>query len=226
MPPPSTGAGGAFNVGSGGNQGNTGYTMPTMSSDAGAHRPSHPSEYQGNRSGGQGGAPNILPQVIEGTPGHELPLTMMEGSAVADEILMAMVPVGRIARVGGRAFFWTLEKAGLKLGSKAAAETANMYVYRSVRPDGTVQYVGITNNFGRRMAEHARGPVGQIVEIMSGLTKKDAHAVEQALIEIHGLGKNGGTLMNRINSIAPSRADYAQQVERGLEVLREQGYNF
>jgi hypothetical protein len=102
-----------------------------------------------------------------------------------------------------------------------------MYVYRSVRPDGTVQYVGITNNMVRRAAEHARGPHQmRVVELMSGLSKKDAHAVEQALIELHGLSKNGtGTLLNKINSIAPSRSDYYQQLQRGFEILREQGYN-
>ena len=39
---------------------------------------------------------------------------------------------------------------------------------------------------------------------MKNLSREDARAVEQALIEIHGLSKNGGTLMNRINSIARS----------------------
>ncbi|KZN66404.1 hypothetical protein N478_20275 [Pseudoalteromonas luteoviolacea S4060-1] len=34
---------------------------------------------------------------------------------------------------------------------------------------------------------------------MSSLSRADAKAVEQVLIEHHGLGKNGGTLMNKIN---------------------------
>jgi hypothetical protein len=39
---------------------------------------------------------------------------------------------------------------------------------------------------------------------MDGLSRTDARAVEQALIVSYGLGKNGGTLLNRINSIALS----------------------
>ena len=44
--------------------------------------------------------------------------------------------------------------------------------------------------------------------------------VEQALIEIHGLGKNGGTLINRINSIAATNPIYASAVQRGYDLLK------
>jgi hypothetical protein len=59
---------------------------------------------------------------------------------------------------------------------------------------------------------------------MGGLSRSDARAVEQALIEIHGLGKNGGTLLNHINSIASSNPAYADQLRRGYELLRTIGY--
>jgi hypothetical protein len=59
---------------------------------------------------------------------------------------------------------------------------------------------------------------------MGGLSRSDARAVEQALIEVHGLGRNGGTLLNRINSIAPSNPAYADQVRRGYELLQTIGY--
>jgi hypothetical protein len=49
-------------------------------------------------------------------------------------------------------------------------------------------------------------------------------AIEQALIEIHDLGKNGGTLLNKINSIAASNPNYADQLRRGLELLKSIGY--
>jgi hypothetical protein len=48
--------------------------------------------------------------------------------------------------------------------------------------------------------------------------------VEQALIEIHGLGKNGGTLASRINSIARSNPVHAGALERGYDLLRGIGY--
>jgi predicted esterase len=59
---------------------------------------------------------------------------------------------------------------------------------------------------------------------MGGLSRSDARAVEQALIEVHGLGRSGGTLLNRINSIAPSNPAYADQLRRGYELLQTVGY--
>ena len=52
----------------------------------------------------------------------------------------------------------------------------------------------------------------------------DARAVEQALIEIHKLGRNGGTLLNKINSIARTNPAYADQLRRGYELLESIGY--
>lgn len=87
-----------------------------------------------------------------------------------------------------------------------------------------MQYAGITNNLARRAAEHLRGRGIQIEKLMGGLSRTDARAVEQALIEVHGLGKNGGTLLNRINSIAPTNPSYSQQLQRGYELLQSIGY--
>lgn len=59
---------------------------------------------------------------------------------------------------------------------------------------------------------------------MEGLSRMTQRAVEQALNEIHGLQKNGGTLMNIINSIAKSNPEYATQLERGCQLLKSIGY--
>lgn len=59
---------------------------------------------------------------------------------------------------------------------------------------------------------------------MGGLSRTDARAVEQALIEINGLGRNGATLLNRINSIATSNPAYTDQLRRGYELLQTIGY--
>lgn len=59
---------------------------------------------------------------------------------------------------------------------------------------------------------------------MGGLSRSDARAVKQALIEIHGLGRNGGTLLNRINSILPLSPAYRDQLSRGYELLKTIGY--
>ncbi|MFM1652569.1 RHS repeat-associated core domain-containing protein [Brevibacillus sp. B_LB10_24] len=83
---------------------------------------------------------------------------------------------------------------GLKnIGAKT---TTNNVVYLSRNADDVVQYVGITNNLARRAAEHLNSKGINIEGLMKNLNRADARAVEQALIEIHGLGKNGGTLMN------------------------------
>ncbi len=103
-----------------------------------------------------------------------------------------------------------------------AAGTARTYVYRSV-VDGKVIYVGITNNLARRAAEHLASKGIRISQLMVTATRADARAVEQALIEIHRLGKEG-TLLNKINSIAKSNPIYAKQLQRGYELLHSIGY--
>ena len=76
----------------------------------------------------------------------------------------------------------------------------NECVYQAFDASGNVIYVGITKNFKARKAAHAGR--FDIVEMKDGLTRADARAIEQHLIDKIGLGKNGGTLLNKINSIA------------------------
>jgi len=97
-------------------------------------------------------------------------------------------------------------------------------VYRSLWANGEPQYVGMTSRFPQRASQHLRARGFDIREMVGNLSKADARAVEQALIEMHGLGKNGGTLLNRINSIARTNPSYAQQVQRGYELLQSIGY--
>ena len=107
-------------------------------------------------------------------------------------------------------------------GNPSSGQTS---VYTSRDPvTKEVQYVGITNELARRMLEHLRSKGIRINKLMGNLSREDARAVEQALIEIHGLRKNGGTLMNHINSIAPSNPAYAAMLRRGLELLESVGY--
>ncbi len=97
-------------------------------------------------------------------------------------------------------------------------------VYVSVNAQKQVQYVGLTDDIARRAAEHLRERGFRIRELLGGLSREDARAVEQALMEIHGLGKNGGTLLNRINSIARTNPQYAALLRRGMELLESIGY--
>jgi filamentous hemagglutinin len=59
---------------------------------------------------------------------------------------------------------------------------------------------------------------------LSNLSLADAKAVEQVLIETHGLGNQGGLLLNKINSIASTNPAYAQALERGAQILKQVGY--
>lgn len=98
-------------------------------------------------------------------------------------------------------------------------------MYRSVnRQTGLVEYVGITDWFAIRAAYHLLTRGFHIEKLIKGLSRTDARAVEQALIEIHKLGKDGGTLLNKINSIAKTDANYASRVQRGYDLLRSVGY--
>jgi filamentous hemagglutinin len=102
----------------------------------------------------------------------------------------------------------------------------NTSVYRSANAAGETQYVGITKNIEQRAAAHLREKGIGIAEIpgLKRLSRADARAVEQVLIEHHGLGKNGGTLLNKINSIAETNPAYGAALERGAELLQGAGY--
>jgi hypothetical protein len=102
-------------------------------------------------------------------------------------------------------------------GGKKAEEA--VHVYQIVK-DGKVIYVGITNNLERRAIEQGM-PLKKIVTMG---TRLDARSVEQALIQHHGLEKNGGALMNKINSISPRNLRFTDYVKMGFDVLRSVGY--
>jgi RHS repeat-associated protein len=127
--------------------------------------------------------------------------------------------VSNAARTGEA--LWTI--SSVTIGA-VIAKIGQKTVYRSVNAAGEIQYVGITNNLARRAAEQLRTRGIQVEKLTGALNACDARAVEQALIEIHGLGKNGGTLLNRINSISRRNPAYAFQLKRGLELLQSVGY--
>lgn len=110
--------------------------------------------------------------------------------------------------------------------AKRVTKSADNLVYQSTKADGTVDYVGITNNLERRAAEHLgqKGISIDAIPGLSNLSRADARAVEQVLIESHGLGKNGGTLLNKINSISQKNPVYAESLTRGGELLKGAGY--
>lgn len=80
----------------------------------------------------------------------------------------------------------------------------------------------LENNFDRRAAEHLREKGIDIDKIpgLSQLSREDARAVEQVLIEHYGLDN----LMNKINSISPNNPNYDALKQHGLEILNDIGY--
>jgi RHS repeat-associated protein len=108
----------------------------------------------------------------------------------------------------------------------ATQEVGENVVYRSVDAAANVNYVGITNNLERRAAEHlgSKGISIRMIPGLRNLSRADARAVEQTLIEHHKLARNGGTLMNRINSISQSNPAYANALQRGAELLKQASY--
>jgi RHS repeat-associated protein len=112
-----------------------------------------------------------------------------------------------------------------ELSSVTGGVPGNHAVYRSINnKTGEIIYVGITNDVPRRASQHERSRGIEIETMAEGLSYADARAVEQALIEVHGLGRDGGTLLNRINSIAESNPVYAGQLSRGYDILKKNGY--
>jgi filamentous hemagglutinin len=110
--------------------------------------------------------------------------------------------------------------------SSVVPKPGNTTVYISTSEDGTTQYVGITDDVEARAAAHLSQKGIEIDPIpgLQGISRDDARAVEQVLIEYNGLGKSGGSLLNKINSIARTNPIYAGALTRGRALLQSVGY--
>lgn len=58
---------------------------------------------------------------------------------------------------------------------------------------------------------------------MTGLSRAQARRVEQLLINYHGLSTTGGTLLNRINSVAAQNLN-SEALRYGRYLLNSLGY--
>ena len=146
--------------------------------------------------------------------------------------------VGTVAGgiIGGAVSNWSLEGIatgigiGLGVGALVGAIIGGVYgtmsakvhsVYIS-KSNGTINYVGRTNNIARRTAEHALNGKGVVPqEVANKLSLRQARGLEQALIEKYGMIKNGGTLINKINSIASSNPIYEKAVKWGFNFIKK-----
>jgi RHS repeat-associated protein len=102
-----------------------------------------------------------------------------------------------------------------------AIQTGINAVYRYVE-NGVTKYIGITNDLARRASEHLRQSGFRIEPIqgLQNLSRFDARAVEQVLIEHYGLPN----LLNKINSISPDNPIYPEAIQRGYEILKTIGF--
>lgn len=99
-------------------------------------------------------------------------------------------------------------------------------VYQSVGDNGNVNYVGMTSRFAARAEEQLFERQIDIKRIIGGLSKADARAVEQTLIDTFRLGKNGGQLINKIDRISSTANPYKyiSSIFRGMDLLNKAGY--
>ncbi len=93
--------------------------------------------------------------------------------------------------------------------AKGVNKGANV-VYQEFDKAGIVRYVGITERQAAvRFGEHLSSGTAksllryEVVPGATNLSRTGARIWEQGLINQYGLQKNGGMLLNRINSIAP-----------------------
>jgi RHS repeat-associated protein len=96
--------------------------------------------------------------------------------------------------------------------------TGTYSVYQYIE-DGVVKYYGMTSDFFRRAGQHlnSRGwTIEKIPGLFNNLSKFDAHAVEQTLIEQAGIEN----LENIRNGIAASNPIYGDAIQRGNDILR------
>ncbi|MGI3125783.1 hemagglutinin repeat-containing protein [Nitratireductor sp. PBL-C9] len=116
-----------------------------------------------------------------------------------------------------------------RTGKNTATVGGKTCVYSCV-VDGTTRYVGITDDVAWRGAEHLRTKGIEIEQIagLDNLSRAEARAVEQTLINYYGLGKDGGTLLNKLNSISATKnpTAYEQSLIRGKELLDSVDYRW
>jgi uncharacterized protein RhaS with RHS repeats len=140
-------------------------------------------------------------------------------------LLSKVTKIGTVAKVLSK-----VSKAGRGLTSSASRVVTRMRsggnsVYWAGSPTSPT-YVGITNNLARRGAQHL-AKAGRTIHGYDGLddlSRFAAHSVEQALINRHGLMRNGGRLMNKIHSVSRSDPLYKLYVWNGNRLLRKTGH--
>ena len=134
-------------------------------------------------------------------PGFEASNKTQRHAMTATSIILLLLPGGG-------------EEAALAKSPKAFEQLVSVY---KIVKDGKVVYVGISKDLERRGLEHG----AKLTEIIGGLNRTQARAIEQVLIEHYGFERLGGTLRNRINSISPTKNPgfYKAAIQYGKKTL-------
>jgi RHS repeat-associated protein len=124
----------------------------------------------------------------------------------------------------------TAEQASPELRDFLARNSKTGVAVYQYAESGVVKYVGITNDLIRRQAEHLADPAKRFeisrIPGLSNLTSAQARAVEQVLINRFGFQTDGGTLVNKVNSIAPARQAVTEwAIREGQHLLEQVGYD-
>ena len=115
------------------------------------------------------------------------------------------------------------EETGGAAASAIAENVGGHTVYQEV-VGGVTKYVGQTAcTLAARAGEHPRETGRVIQPVVTGLSRQAARTTEQALIDLHGLAKEGGNLANKINSVASSSPAYQSAKQLGTSILQELG---
>ncbi len=126
-------------------------------------------------------------------------------SAIIEETLIGGALAKPLTFLGGRLI------SGItgRFSANAVSKGANV-VYKGFDKAGVVRYVGITERQAAvRFGEHLSSGTAksflryEVVPGATNLSRTGARIWEQTLINKYGLQKNGGLLLNRINSISP-----------------------
>jgi hypothetical protein len=144
----------------------------------------------------------VQPKTIEMVADNTLPML--------DDAAQKLYP--NVMDAKGLKFNFSSEIKAISSGVDDAAKGGSHLVYEGLDASGKVKYVGITGRDAAvRFSEHLNS-VGtgkellryRVIDGATGLSKSGARVWEQTLMNQYGLGKNGGMLLNKINSIAPT----------------------
>ena len=134
----------------------------------------------------------------------------LEPSFIGD--LISFAPLG-ILKAGLSRSVSSVAETGIEVTQSSIAkalEGSTNLVYHGLDAAGTVRYVGITERAAAvRFGEHLSSGTAKslldfrVIDGATGLSRTGARVWEQTLINQYGLGKNGGQLLNKVNSIAP-----------------------